>query len=94
MRFLKALVIGMGVLIVVGVVAIIVAAIDQAGGGKPPAAFAPVAIVLPAGADIVETRVGDGRIVVRLKLPDGGARLMIVDPDTGRLTGTVDLKAP
>lgn len=93
MRALKTLVIGMGVLIVAGLVVLVVAAVDRTGGGKSSdAAFSPASISLPAGSEIVETRVGDGRIVLRLKLADGDARLVVIDAATGRLTGTVDLE--
>lgn len=94
MRALKTLVIGMAVLIVAGIVVLVVTAIDRAGdgGGTSTAAFSPATVSLPAGAEIVETRVGDGRIVLRLKLADGNARLVIIDAATGRLSGTVDLR--
>ena len=75
MRGLKTLVIGMAVLIVLGMVAMIVAGVRQAGElsapKAPPAAAAPQTVDIPAGAEIVETRTGDGRIVLRLRLADG-----------------------
>lgn len=96
MRGLKALVIGMGVLIVLGMVAMIVAGVRQAGElsapKAPPAAAAPHTLDIPAGAEIAETRIGDGRIVLRLRLADGTGRLVILDAATGAPTGRVDLR--
>ena len=92
MRALKAMVIGMGVLIIVGVVFLIFAIVQKSGsgfGGKQT----PVAssVSLPAGAEVVETRVGDKRIVIRLRLADGSGRLIILDSGSGRLIGQTDL---
>ena len=102
MRALKTLVIGMGGLIVVGIVVLVVTFIDRAGtagtgtGLHAPQGsatrFAPASVDLPAGAQIVETRIGDGRIVLRLRLADGSGRLVILDAADGRVAGTVELK--
>ncbi|CAN0569030.1 unnamed protein product [Laminaria digitata] len=110
MRALKAMVIGMGVLIVIGVIVLIYAVTlrpgDEPGpgavSGKLPTPAAPStpsipstpyisAIDLPTGAEVVETRVGDGRIVIRLRLASGSGRLLILDAATGRLIGQTDL---
>tara|TARA_R110002072_G_scaffold44768_11_gene124943 strand:+ start:1697 stop:1996 length:300 start_codon:yes stop_codon:yes gene_type:complete len=96
MRGLKALVIGMGVLIVVGLVFLIYAIVQKSGdrlGGGFGADTAPTvsSVVLPAGAEVMETRVGTDRIVLRLRLPDGSGRLVVLDAATGRLVGQTDL---
>ena len=93
MRGLKALVIGMGVLIVAGVVFLLYAIIDKAGEKTVAGVSGLQAeIVLPPGAAVVETRVGDGTIVLRLRLADGSGRLMVIDPATGKPLGRIDLK--
>lgn len=92
MRALKAMVIGMGVLIIVGVIFLIFAIVQKSGtgfGGEQTPVVSSVA--LPAGAEIVETRVGDKRIVLRLRLANGGGRLIILDLATGRLIGETAL---
>lgn len=96
MRGLKAMVIGMGVLIVVGVIFLIYAIVQKSGdelGGGFGAATSPVAstIDLPNGAEVVETAVGGQRIVLRLRLADGSGRLVILDAGNGRLIGQTDL---
>ncbi len=96
MRALKAIVIGMGVLIILGVILLVVLLAQKSGDkigsvlteGKPPVI---ADIVLPAGAQVVETRVGGERIVLRLRLPDGKVRLIILDAATGRQTGQTEL---
>ena len=94
MRALKALVIGMGVLIVIGVVVLVYAIIERAGKTDAPETMAaPSQIDLPAGARIVETSIGDGRIVVRLSLADGSHRLLVIDADTGRRVGEINLQS-
>ena len=94
MRGLKALVIGMGVLIVGGLIVLVVAAVQQAGNLSAPTAELKTTVDLPAGAEIAETVTGDGRIVLRLRLADGSARLIVLDAATGRLAATVDLRRP
>ena len=93
MRALKAMVIGMGVLIIVGVIVLIFAIVQKSGtgfGGKQTPVVSRVA--LPAGSEIVETRVGDKRIVLRLRLANGAGRLIILDSATGRLIGETALR--
>ena len=93
MRALKALVIGMGVLIVVGVVVLVYAIINRVGEtGVPELMSGQSQIELPAGAQIVETSIGGGRIVVRLSLADGSQRLLLIDADTGGRIGAINLK--
>ena len=96
MRALKAMVIGMGVLIIVGVIVLIYALVqksadDLAGGFVPGKPTMTSSIDLPAGAEVVETRVGDQRIVLRLRLANGSGRLLILDAGTGGLIGQTDL---
>ena len=93
MRALKALVIGMGILIVIGVVVLVYAIVDRASKtGARETMAAQSKIDLPAGAEIVETSIGDGRIVVRLSLSDGNQRLLLIDADTGDRIGAINLK--
>lgn len=96
MRGLKALVIGMGVLIIVGVVFLLYAIIQKSGeeaamgratSGEPVRA----AVTLPAGAEVVETRLDSTTIVLRLHLADGSGRLVVIDRATGKAIGRIDL---
>lgn len=96
MRGLKALVVGMGVLIVAGLAVVVVTVAGRIADPPEPAVGAveaPVAarVAIPPGARIVETATGDGRILLRLLLADGGTRILAIDLATGRLSGRVDL---
>lgn len=101
-RVLKAVVIGLGMLIVIGVVALIVGLFWRAsrmGEGAGPAA--PVAVpsalsapvALPRGTEIAEMAAAGDRIVLRLRLADGTTRLLFVDPRAASIVGQLDLKA-
>ena len=94
MRMLKALVIGMGILIVIGS-AVIVVKIAQRGIGESAAngdgPVTPTTIALPAGARVIETALDGDRIALRIALEDGGERVMIIDTRSGRRVGAVDL---
>ena len=94
MRTLKALVIGMGILIVVGT-AIIAVMIARRGGESgttgSDASTTPAQIALPASARVVETALDGDRIALRIALVDGGQRVIVFDVAVGRRVGAVDL---
>ena len=48
---------------------------------------------MPPGARVAGTVVADGRMVVRLELPDGSQRYLVFDLDTGEQLGTIELEA-
>jgi hypothetical protein len=104
MRWLKALVIGMGILIVVGTVVMAVMLARRSGPDGEAAGAAPAAanggsaavvarrrIVLPAGARVVETVLDGDRVALRIALANGAERVVIIDIRTGRRLGTLDL---
>jgi hypothetical protein len=99
MRALKALVIGMGVLIAAGLVVVVYAVVERASaprdsapvaaveGTGPEAARASVEdarIALPWGAEIAETRLAGDRVLLRLRLADGSETVEIFEAATGR----------
>ena len=82
MRALKALVIGMGVLIVVGLVVVVVTIANRTlDGGKPST---DAALALPDGAEVLETALDGDRIAFRLRLADGTRAIHVFDLATGR----------
>ncbi|PPR12061.1 MAG: hypothetical protein CFH41_00094 [Alphaproteobacteria bacterium MarineAlpha11_Bin1] len=96
MRALKALVIGMAVIIVAGVVVLIFGIIDKTGEldskmSEPLADFGITRVVLPAGAQISETLLDGDRILLRLTLADGTSRMMLIDANDGGQIGQIDL---
>ncbi len=106
MKLLKASVIGMGVLILVGLTVIVVVIVGRYGGSaapssagsEAPSVAAPVVrgfgeryVAIPKGAEAVETRLDGNRLVVRLRLADGAAALLMLDAATGERLGLVRL---
>lgn len=59
-------------------------------GGSAPPAFADVTAALPAGAKVLSTAVGDGRIVVTIEIA-GSIELRIFDLNTLKALGQVRL---
>ena len=95
MRALKALVIIMGVLIVVGTgVVIYTVAKRVSQSGRPAAGPVAASLVLPAGCSIAEmTAIGD-RLALRLA-GDGDCRqILLVDPANGAIAGHIGLVPP
>jgi hypothetical protein len=92
MAALKALVIGMGVLIVLCVAGLgymLVQRMRAPEGGADGTILA-----LPAGGKVVDMAGVGNRLVLRVATPDHSERLLLVDPAQGRVVGTMMLGAP
>jgi hypothetical protein len=59
---------------------------------SPPVSFGAATLTIPAGATVAETVAAGDRVVLRLILADGAQRLLVVDPASGALLGTIDLR--
>ena len=95
MRGLKTLVIVMGVMLVVGVAALVVAIAVRLSHRAPasiPAAFTAPPITLPHGAKIEMMSNGPDRVVLEVALADGSAELVVIDLGTGQLVGIIPLR--
>lgn len=94
MRFLKALVIGMGVLIVVATTVLIVLIVHRltAPPVPPPVTAASVLLDEPAGTRIVTIAPVGDRLAVQLQ-GGGPDRLLLVDPRSGAVVGRIALRA-
>lgn len=107
MKAIKALVIGMGILIVVGL-GVLVWGLLRSGkelGQAAPAVQVPLAgseavapggyyatdLVLPAGARVVGMQSVGGLLALHVIGEAGPGKLLMLDPRTGRLAGTVSL---
>jgi Family of unknown function (DUF6476) len=97
MAALKTLVLVMGIMLVVGFVALIVVIAGRvshktaAPGAAQPYTAAPVEI--PAGARIEAMSAGPDRLVLDLLLPDGSRELAVIDLVTGHRLGTIPLRS-
>ncbi len=94
MRVLKAVTIGMAVLIVVGtgvLVAVIVHRSNApAGRGVPAGGPGALSLDEPAGTHIAGIAGAGGRLAVQLQ-GGGGDRVVLVDPASGVVTGRIVL---
>jgi Family of unknown function (DUF6476) len=95
MRALKILVVVMGIMLVGGFAALIVAiAARVSHRGVTPIGspvFAGRAIGIPRGARIEAMTAGPDRLVLALALPEGDRQLVIIDLTTGARLGTIEL---
>ena len=85
-RFLKALVIGMGVLIVAATVALVVLIVQRSGGST--VAFNAAALGQPAGTRIAGIAGVEKTIAIWVVRPDGD-RVLLFDPARGRVVGEI-----
>jgi hypothetical protein len=92
MAALKVLVAAMGVLIVLGVAAIVYGIATRLDLGRPVALDG--RIELPAGGRILDMTASGDRLVLRVALPDASERLIVVDLARGRQLGALELVKP
>ncbi len=91
MRAFKALVIGMGVLIVAGTVALVAVVVQRAGGLGGGSARLELPLNQPEGARIAGVVAAEGNTLgVWVARPDGD-RVVLVDTRRGRVTGEIRL---
>jgi hypothetical protein len=87
MALVKALVIGMGVLIAAGFVVIVVTLVQRSGAPAGP----PVTdtATLQLGERLESASIDGSRVLLHIVTADGGARLEVRDLKEGALIGTV-----
>jgi len=98
MRALKVLVVVMGVALVAGTVALVVAVmarVERRGGAAASmsARAEPLHSDLPAGSRIVGTELEGDRLVVHVALADGGEALYLFDARTGSALAVIEAPA-
>lgn len=91
MGLVKGMVIGMGALIIVGFIVVAVTLVVRMQGVSAPTEAYRATLSLPQGAEIVESNVADGLMLLRLTSEGGGAWLMVVDAGTGQEKGRITL---
>ena len=99
---LVALVVGMAVLIVIGLVAVAWGLVSKSGdagfsgivNGGPAGSFGNVDVPLADGESILSALPSAGRVVVHIQSRRGPERLVILDPVTGGITGQFTFKVP
>lgn len=86
MAALKALVIGMGILIVVGVVVLFATLASRMAGNKQAWESR---VALPEGFGLVGVAGTQDRVILHTRGPQGEALLLAVDPATGKTLGRI-----
>jgi hypothetical protein len=98
MRLLKAFVIGMGLLIVIGGALLVWGLAHQwnrsAQVGAPPTptdtdlGYVAAEVPAPAGMSLTQMTATSDRVLLRFSGPQGD-RILVVDPRSGRITGNI-----
>lgn len=88
---MKALVIGMGVLIVVGVVVLVATLASRMAGNK---AAWDSSVALPEGFGLIGIAGTQDRVILHTRGPKGEALLLAVDPTTGKTLGRITVQGP
>jgi hypothetical protein len=91
MGFVKAIVIGMGVLIFAGFTVVAVTLIMRMQEMDEPAEAYKTAVSLPRGAAVIDAAIGDGEVLLRVEEPGGSAWLLVIDAGTGQEQGRIQL---
>jgi hypothetical protein len=95
MQALKALVITLGILILIAFGFMVYGVATKFGKEDKEApissTFRETRVVIPAGARVLETNLGGGRVVVRVAKPDGGEALVLIDAESGKGAGLIHL---
>jgi len=96
-RGLKILVVVMGVLIVVGTVALVVALVQRMNGaasgitgGSLRGVSTELALQQPPGTRIGGIAAAEGRLAIWVERPDGG-RILLIDPRNNSMAGEIRL---
>lgn len=91
LRVLKAVVIGLAVLIAVGLAVVVITIVNRLGGGGSRGArdLGTITHAIPAGAEVAGMTADDGRLYLRLRLADGTTRIDVLDAATGRRIGVI-----
>ena len=92
MRALQAAVIVMGVLIVVGTVALAVAIANRLGGRSSPPAL--VSLTEPEGSRIIGIAGAGDRLAVHVSGGGRPDRILLIDPATHRVVGRISPADP
>ena len=95
MRALKILVVAMGVLLVAGTAALVMAVVERVN--HRPTSASPTlpraaTVELPPGAHVVATQAAGDRLIVRVGLSEGSEELLIFDLN-GKRIATIALQA-
>lgn len=101
-RFLKTLVIGLGITILICGAIVIAALVSRSSSyvesgtaglksGSSFTSFDPKKIDLPKGARVIELRTDAGRMILRIRQIGGNEQILLLDLATGNQIGAFDI---
>jgi hypothetical protein len=98
MQGLKVAVVGMGVLLIVGVCALVYAIVagagkDAAPGGLAAGVASGLAVAAPGGGELISVAPDGDRLFLHFK-QEQGAQILILDLRSGDVLGEIDVSAP
>ncbi len=88
---IKAVVIGLGALIVLMTGALIIGVLDRLGGAGAPDSHTDGAVALPAGSRALSVAREDGTLSLLLDLASGSQAILTLDARTGEPLSTLEL---
>ena len=88
---IKAVVIGLGVLIVVATGVLVAGVLDRVGDTPATADHRDGAVALPAGSRVMSIASDDGRLSLLLELASGSQAVLTIDGLTGEPLSTLEL---
>ncbi len=93
-RLLKAVVIVLGVMVVLGMTVLVVEIFGRASdfGGRESSGFATATVPLPAGSRVLGMSGEDDALSLLVEDPDGVQRIVTIDRRTGAVLGTLSLE--
>ena len=98
MQAIKALVIGMGVLIVAGMIILVYGVTTRFGktslGGGKGQGFDEVNVTLPSGSEVLDARLDGDTLVVRMRDGAGATRVILFRREDGKRIGSFRFEAP
>lgn len=99
-RLLKAIVIGLGLLIVLGVALIVYEVVSRTGQSTPISsasvsvgAYGSATVALPEGARVIGMTGEGDQLSLLVEDADGGQRVMTIDRRSGALLGVITLES-
>ena len=94
-RLLKAIVIGLGVLLMLGVGLMVYAVIDRAGNddARAPAVIGDGTVTLAPGSRVVAMTEEDDHLSLLIEDADGGQRVVTIDRRSGAVLGVLTLES-
>lgn len=98
MQAIKALVIGMGVLIVAGMIILVYGVTTKFGKSTPAGGksrdFGEIRVTLPAGSEVLDARLDGDTLGVRVRDGAGATRFILFRREDGTRIGSFRFEAP